>query len=171
MTDFSNEALILGGAILVSDFPSGKLPIPGGTPTSVQFQGSDEGFDGDGNFTYDPSTISLVLNGGATSSVNLDLGASQAMGLDMNASGSPPTVSLASMETGGTLFISSDGNMHLSSASGVVDVQQNGSGGLAFFGSAGHVKEVVTGSKAANAALASLIAALAAYGLITDSTT
>lgn len=46
-----------------------------------------------------------------------------------------------------------------------------GSGGqLGFFTAAGTTKPTVTGSKGANAALASLCAALAGFGLITDST-
>jgi parallel beta-helix repeat protein len=43
-------------------------------------------------------------------------------------------------------------------------------GGLGFQGSAAIAKPTVTGSRGANAALASLLTALAAYGLITDST-
>ncbi len=42
---------------------------------------------------------------------------------------------------------------------------------LAFFGGTPHVKPAVTGSRGGNAALASLITALADLGLITDSTT
>lgn len=47
------------------------------------------------------------------------------------------------------------------------------SGGLLFFASTGSVasKQTVTGSRGGNAALASLLTALATYGLITDSTT
>jgi hypothetical protein len=42
---------------------------------------------------------------------------------------------------------------------------------LAFFGSGAAVKQAITGSRGGNAALASLLTALAAHGLITDSTT
>jgi hypothetical protein len=42
---------------------------------------------------------------------------------------------------------------------------------VGFFNASGTTKQTVTGSKAANAALTSLIAALAAYGIITDTTT
>jgi hypothetical protein len=41
--------------------------------------------------------------------------------------------------------------------------------GIAFFGAAGNTKQTVTGSRGGNAALASLLTALASYGLITDS--
>lgn len=44
-------------------------------------------------------------------------------------------------------------------------------GKLGLFSSAGTTKATVTGSKASNAALASLMTALAGYGLVTDSTT
>lgn len=46
-----------------------------------------------------------------------------------------------------------------------------GTGATGFFNSAGTTKQTITGSKAANAALTSLMTALAAYGLVTDSTT
>jgi hypothetical protein len=44
-------------------------------------------------------------------------------------------------------------------------------GGVGFNGSAAIAKPTITGSRAGNAALASLLTALASYGLITDSTT
>jgi hypothetical protein len=43
--------------------------------------------------------------------------------------------------------------------------------GMAFFGASGNTKQTVTGSRGGNAALASLLTALASYGQITDSTT
>ena len=43
------------------------------------------------------------------------------------------------------------------------------SGQLGFFGTAAQTKQTVTGSRGANAALASLLTALATYGIITDS--
>jgi hypothetical protein len=45
-----------------------------------------------------------------------------------------------------------------------------GGSNVGFFGSAGAAKQAPTGSRGGNAALASLLTALAAYGLITDST-
>jgi hypothetical protein len=41
---------------------------------------------------------------------------------------------------------------------------------LGYFGAAGTTKQTLTGAKAGNAALASVIAALAAYGIVVDST-
>ena len=49
-------------------------------------------------------------------------------------------------------------------------VQKSG-GTLGFLGTNGTTKQTITGSRSANAALASLLTALAAHGLITDSTT
>lgn len=46
-----------------------------------------------------------------------------------------------------------------------------GSSAVGFFGSAPTIKPTITGSKSANAALASLLTALASFGLVTDSTT
>lgn len=46
-----------------------------------------------------------------------------------------------------------------------------GNSNTGFFGGAGAAKQTVTGSKGANAALTSLLTALAAYGFVTDSST
>ncbi|HZS14881.1 MAG TPA: hypothetical protein VFC09_09810 [Candidatus Dormibacteraeota bacterium] len=51
----------------------------------------------------------------------------------------------------------------------VVSVTQGNA--LGFFGAAEQTKQTVTGSKGGNAALASLMTALAAYGIVTDTTT
>jgi len=53
----------------------------------------------------------------------------------------------------------------------VVNLIQGLNGGLGFFNVLPAGRQVVTGSRGGNAALASLLTALAAYGLITDSTT
>jgi hypothetical protein len=144
---------------------------PAGTDTAVQFNNAgDLGGDADA-FAWDDSTASLTILGGANSAISIVAGASQSMDITLNAAGSPPTASLDNTETDGTISIHSDGDLQLQSDSGTVFVQNAGGGGLSFFGVTGHVKETVTGSKGANAALTSLLAALAAYGLITDSTT
>jgi hypothetical protein len=49
-------------------------------------------------------------------------------------------------------------------------VQKSG-GTLGFLGTGGVTKQTITGSRGGNAALASLLTALASHGLITDSTT
>ena len=49
-------------------------------------------------------------------------------------------------------------------------VQKSG-GTLGFMGTGGTTRQTITGSRGGNAALASLLTALASHGLITDSTT
>lgn len=58
----------------------------------------------------------------------------------------------------------------IGASSDTIKIGQSG-GLLSFFSATAHTKLTVTGSKAGNTALASVIAQLAAYGLITDSTT
>lgn len=67
------------------------------------------------------------------------------------------TTVLVSIEADGTLNVASD--------------FEHSGANLGVFGTAPTSKQNVTGSKAANAALTSLMTALAAYGLVTDSTT
>jgi hypothetical protein len=57
------------------------------------------------------------------------------------------------------------------SGGGKFIIDATGDGKLAFFSATPQAKQTVTGSKGGNAALASLITALANYGLIVDSTT
>ena len=145
---------------------------PAGTNTAVQFNNNGAFGGNANNFSYDDSTQSLQLeNGGASTIISFVGGATQSMDVTLNATSSPPALTVDNTETDGTLFLHSDGNLTLESDSGAVIVQISGSGSLGFFGATGHVKEAITGSKASNAALASLLTALAAYGLVTDSTT
>jgi hypothetical protein len=60
---------------------------------------------------------------------------------------------ITALQSGGTTRIRADGT------------------GIAFFAAASAAKQTVTGSRAGNAALASLLTGLAAYGLLTDSST
>lgn len=59
----------------------------------------------------------------------------------------------------------------LSVSSGGPLMLQDAGGQLGFFGSAGSIRPTITGSRSGNAALASLLSALAVLGLITNSTT
>jgi hypothetical protein len=61
-------------------------------------------------------------------------------------------------------------SLHLAGASARV-ISVKADGGLSFFAGTTATKQTVTGAKGSNAALGSLLTALAAYGLITDSTT
>jgi hypothetical protein len=87
--------------------------------------------------------------------------------LGLNASGTTyinePAANQFSLVVGGTTTI-------FSPAVGCL-ILASSSGSVGFFGGAGAVKQTVTGSKAANAALTSLLAAMSAYGLVTDSST
>ena len=60
--------------------------------------------------------------------------------------------------------------MRLQSTAGVNKFEA-GDGGIAFFAGALTAQQTVTGSRGGNAALASLLTALAAYTQIVDSTT
>lgn len=72
-------------------------------------------------------------------------------------------ISLRAQNSGSTdlFYVRNDGFLFLAPAAG----------SLGFFAASGVTKQTVTGSKGANAALTSLMSALAAYGLVTDSTT
>lgn len=73
---------------------------------------------------------------------------------------------------GGNVYLRAAGTLALRTSSSTNVVQVNGaSGALGFFNSAGATKPTVSGSRAGNAALASLLTALANLGLITNSTT
>jgi hypothetical protein len=95
-------------------------------------------------------------------------------------------VNISAAETGSTVFVQSNGDItittlaagsaiRLQSAAGATDIITVGAIGaalaLSFFNSPLAVKQTVTGAKAGNAALTSLLQKLAAIGLITDSTT
>ena len=62
--------------------------------------------------------------------------------------------------------------VHLEDAGGVIrHMTLKDDGGVGFFGSGGTTRPTITGSRGGNAALTSLLTALSALGLITDSTT
>lgn len=72
---------------------------------------------------------------------------------------------------GGNVFMKAAGTLALRTSGNTNVVQINGSSGaLGFFNSAGTTKPAVSGSRGGNAALASLLTALANMGLITNST-
>lgn len=78
------------------------------------------------------------------------------------AAGSPGAISAFGVDTDINLLLSPKG-------AGVISLGASTSK-LSFFGGANATRQTVNGAKAGNAALASLIAALAAYGIITDAT-
>jgi hypothetical protein len=71
---------------------------------------------------------------------------------------------------GGLVMSAGGGNILMAGGTyASIDELHHGSGGLGFYGTAATTKKTVTGSRGGNAALASLLTQLAAYGLITDS--
>jgi hypothetical protein len=79
--------------------------------------------------------------------------------------------------TGGTAFVQPGtgtvpGESHIRNSAGANRIRVGGvADGVGFHGTAPIAKPTVTGSRGGNAALASLLTALANYGLITNSTT
>ncbi len=69
----------------------------------------------------------------------------------------------------GNITLSAAGNVRLTAPSGGVVIVGLGLDTIAFFNGSGATKQTVSGSRGSNAALASLLTALAGYGLIVDS--
>lgn len=97
-----------------------------------------------------------------------------------SATGQPLTVGAqnctGTTSTGGNLLCkggtgtSTNGGVRIQTAGGTTRLEVNDAG-LAFFGASPAAKPTVTGAKAGNAALTSLLTALATLGLLTDSST
>jgi hypothetical protein len=173
---------------------------PGGNDTDIQFNDGGA-FGGDDTLTFDKTTQNFgfanTLPGaivsfnlvGATSNVFLTAGATGQIQIDLNDL-MPGGIEIAAQENapgaGGILIVSAnagagalgieinDGDA-VSGAGINIHSQHNGvkfnGATIGFFGSTGTAKPTITGSKAANAALTSLLTALAALGILTDSTT
>lgn len=173
--------------------PRGNTILSGtGAPSNVV------GFDGDYYMDGANYPASIVLYGpkaaGAwpVTGVTLANGTGLAVGGDLNGTLPNPTVVTTHLTAalpvaqGGTgsqtknfVDLTTDqnigGNKTFSAYTVVESGQVNGDfrffGTAGFFGAAGIARQTVTGAKGGNAALASLITALAAFGLITDNTT
>lgn len=77
-------------------------------------------------------------------------------------------------ESGGnqaTIQVTASGGLEVTGSAGTIIASSAGGTTLGFYGSAGTSKPQVNGSRGGNAALASLISALAGLNLLTDSTT
>jgi hypothetical protein len=181
-----NDNGVLGGEV-------GVFPLPGlawdkntgemtfvGAPSGLQsFLGgadANAGFQVDG--TASPVNVLVVndVTGGTIQiSSNDHTGISAGNGIDIEASAN--NVSLTS--DAAEIFVEAHGNVSITSDTASVQLRTSGGtqievgapSTIGFFGASPVAKPTVTGSKGGNAALASLIAALASLGLIIDSTT
>lgn len=156
------------------------LPVSVSNPGPVTINGTaytQTGFTIDGpgvtSGTITLSTAVSVANGTAGNKVECN---ARAIWL--------PTGAKIALDTGGTSTISIDGsgNFIFSGFSGTLLTLGSGgeslitgslttTGSLGLFGHAAPGQQTVTGSRGGNAALASLLTALAAYGLVIDNTT
>ena len=121
------------------------------------------------NIEQDCITLFSLFNGGATYTLNdlMDNGATAVtsdVGLYARGSGAK-----ASQTVWNTLLY---GSQHLGGGISIAgNLAHQSTGALGFYGASPAAKPTVTGSKAANPALTSLMTALATLGLVTDSTT
>lgn len=136
----------------------------------------------DGRSVFKDQSANTILNiGGVSATYQMDLlGASRFQGTMLASTGdltlTAGNINLANLravrmaDTGGTqrsvLLI--NGSNYLAVSDNNINTTLLGAN-IGFFGSGGNSKQTVTGSRGGNAALASLLTALAAYGLVTDS--
>jgi hypothetical protein len=159
-------------------FPTGGAP--GGNATDIQVNDGAGGLTGSGDFTYDASTGTLAFipaaQGGSFEANPVDSGSAA----DFSVAAAPSSGFINALATDGT----NNGQVNIDhtgveiktvgAADVTIDPARNikmSGTGLGFFGTPAIAKPTVSGSKGGNAALTSLITALANYGLITDSTT
>ncbi len=134
--------------------------------------------------TITSGTLNLIsvgainLTGNAASSIACNTG-----GLTISSTTSGMTIQTITagtlnLNSAGTGLVSISGNGGVSvTAPANIGITATGGGAIqltgtmGFFGNTGTAKPTVTGSKVANAALTSLMAALSGFGLVTDSTT
>ena len=133
--------------------------------------GSDANVDG---FLNTKGTGKWYFNHGSDSQRSLELTApasavnyAQIAG---NTTGNHPAITASGSDANLNLNLQGKGSggVTLLSGAGAVKVQVNGTG-VGFHAASPIAKPTVTGSRGSNAALASLLTALASYGLITDS--
>jgi hypothetical protein len=106
-----------------------------------------------------------------SASSGMSFGATAVTGVDLSKHIALYSTVMGFNVTGGRLnYVVSTGNIHAFVVN-AVDRLTISSTGLGFNGTAAVAKPTVSGAKGSNAALASLMTALAAYGLVTDSTT
>jgi hypothetical protein len=127
-----------------------------GADATLSFDAYVKGTNGLFRVRNDSSDVMMQVSQADASPVNyVNLGA--------RATGNAPRVTATGTDSNITLFVGGKGT-------GGVQIE-GASGRLGFYGTTPSAKLAVTGSRAGNAALASLLTQLAALGLITDSTT
>jgi hypothetical protein len=125
---------------------------------------------GDGDVSLNSNGIRLNYSSASTAYLGWYSGSTLKAYLSSFLDGSTNTLRI-NVQSSGRLDIAGTSEVVIAGTTQVGNLRTNG--GLAFFSTSGSgtSKQTVTGSRGGNAALASLLTALAAYGLITDSTT
>ena len=174
--DFSSnktaDRLLIGTSNFYIGFPGSTDAIlaPNGSATTPSFSFISN--SGSGLYQSGSTDVGLAANGNVSTVFKSIAGAvnypvirsNSTADIDLFAEGSSTDINTnISCKGGSGSVILRGGDTNAKLIAGTV--------GIGFQGTAAIAKPTVTGSKAANAALASLITALANYGLITDSTT
>jgi hypothetical protein len=153
-----------------SVFPAATV-TPAGTDTAIQFN-NDGVLGGDADaFAWDDANGSFqIFTENVTSQIMFGIGPTQSMSFDMDATQDPPDISFVNLETLGTMEITSDGLLTITSPTTGVLIGIATTSKIAFRGATPETKPTITGSKDSNAALTSLLESLAVMGLLTDGT-
>ena len=153
-----NDASLATTAFVTAALPAPALPLIGGTVTGVTtFSAAGTALSVTNN-----ATVGAVVTVGSGSNAILTItpGAALSNAITLTSSGT------AGITVGGVACAGN--NVTCSNATFSGAVRHNGTVG--FNNTAAIAKPTVSGAKGSNAALASLMTALAAYGLVTDST-
>lgn len=161
----------------VGAWTGGRLPLWVGGADGVAVGGCIIRGDTNGGGTWDRMLMTghlqaasspITVGGGTTAKLAARADLATDLGLVVAAHASQSADIVGFVNAAGTvrhLAIEANGTLVAESAVKLAGA----SSALGFYGSAGAVKPTVTGSKGANAALGSLLTALASLGLITDS--
>jgi hypothetical protein len=152
------------GATSIGDAPFRVTNAGALTATNVSITA------GGGNATLNSNGLRLAYANTGTAYVSWYSGSTLKGYIGSFLDGSTNTMRI-NVQSSGTLDVAGTALVNLAGTTQVGNLRTNG--GLAFFQTSGtgQSKQTVTGSRGGNAALASLLTALATYGLITDSTT
>lgn len=114
------------------------------------------------------NTVSIFFSGSTAnlSAIQLGRAAAESQVVVANAA----NLVFTGVAAGDTVIQQVAGKLHIGVASGAAEIRV-GDSQLGFYGTAPVAKPTVTGAKGSNAALASLLTALASMGLLTDSST